>query len=91
MIPQEHGHQSSSYLDANISQRYETDHIEAALNQPDSQPRDTFALTQFCEESCNLDRCYGDKIRDTAKENIIALALYRYCVKYQVWPTSGEI
>jgi hypothetical protein len=74
-----------------MSQRYETSHIEAALNQPDSQLRDTFALAQFCEESCHLDKFYGDKIRDKAKEEILALSLCRYCVKYQVWPTSGEL
>jgi len=91
VIPHEHGHPGANYVDANMAQWYETSHIEAALTQPDSQPRDTFALAQFCAESCQLDKCYGDKIRDAPKEFIIALALYRYCVKYQVWPTSGEI
>ena len=90
-IPHEHGHMYASFINASMAQWYETGHIEAALTQPDSQPRDTLALAQFCAESCYLDKCYGDKIKDTAKEYIIALALFRYYVKYQIWPTSGEM
>ena len=85
MIPQEHGHQSASYVDANMPQRYETGHIEAALTQP------ALALAQFCEQTSHLDRCFGHKGCDKPKEDILALSLYRYFARYQTWPTSGEL
>lgn len=40
----------------------------------------------------HLERCYTNKGNKTkAYNDILALELYRYFLKYQIWQTSGEL
>ena len=74
-----------------MPQWYETEDIEATLTQPYSHLRDTLALGQFCLQISHLERCFTHKVRSKPQDDILPNELYRYLVKYQIWPTSGEL
>ena len=75
-----------------MPQWYETRHIEAALAENDTQPRDLTRLAQFCMQICHLERCYAEKGTATrAMDDIIPLELFRFFTRHFIWPTSGQL
>ena len=75
-----------------MPQWYETRHIEAALVENDTQPRDLTRLAQFCMQICHLERCYAEKGNATrAMDDIIPLELFRYFSRHFICPTSGQL
>ena len=75
-----------------MPQWYETRHIEAALAENNTHPRDLTRLAQFCMQICHLERCYADKGTATrTMDGIIPLELFRYFTRHFIWPTSGQL
>ncbi len=76
-----------------MPQLYISSHIEASLGEEGAEhtPQDEMRLARFCLQLSHLERCYAETPRARVQGDLLALELYRLLVRYDVWPTEGQL